>query len=150
MEQSRKRDQGRTSTEYAQTKKTHKEPCGRGVVAVATSSKGQQQQQQQLQRRRVEGALRKKQTSHLLGKKGNKTRGMSVQSVNSGGGGRHSNSKSRQRQFQESQKEMDAMLKSSHFKIDSSESCKRPGKQVIEERKKGLETQSEEKKEHRL
>ena len=146
MEQSRKRDQGSTSTEYAQAKKTHKEPYGRGVVAIATSSKGQQQ----LQRRRVEG---KQKTSHSLKDKGNKTRGTPVQSVNSGGGGRQSNGKSRQRQFQESRKEKDVMLQSSHFKIDSSEARKRSREQVVEERKKGLETrrvQSEEKKEHRL
>lgn len=146
MEQSRKRDQGRTSTEYSQTEKTHKEPCGGGVVAIATSSKGQQQ----LQRRGVEG---KQKTSHSLREKGDKTRGTPMQSVNSGGGGRHSNGKSRQRQFQESRKEKDATLQSSHFKIDSSEARKRSGEQVVEECKKGLETrrvQSEEKKEHRL
>ena len=138
MERSRKKEQRTTSTEHSQSERTHKEPSGKDLVAMATTSS----KRQQLERT-------KKQTQR---KKRRVTRGTRVESMSGVGTGAEDSVKvsSRERHFQGNKRGKDtsmATLESAHVKMDSSK------KQAVNKHKKGLEkrrVQRENKQEGRL
>ena len=141
MERSRKKEQRTTSTEHSQSERTHKEPSGKDLVAMATTSS----KRQQLERRKTI----KKQTQ-----KRRVARGTRVESMSPGGVGTGAEDSvkvnSRERHFQGNKRGKDismAMLQSAHIKMDSSK------KQAVNKHKKGLEkrrVQREEKEDSRL
>ena len=140
MEQSRKKDQRTTSTEYSQSERTHNQPSGKDTVAIATT----RSTRQQVERRKTIA----KQT---LRKKRKVARGACVESTSPGGVGTGVEDSvkvnSRQRHFKREKDTSVATLQSSHVKMDSRT------EQVVNKHKKGLEKrriQSEEKEEGRL
>ena len=143
MERSRKKEQRTTSTEHSQSERTHKEPSGKDLVAMATTSL----KRQQLERRKTI----KKQTQR---KKRRVARGTHVESMSPGGVGTGAEDSvkfnSRERHFQGNKRGKDismATLQSAHIKMDSSK------KQAVNKHKKGLEkrrVECEEKEDSRL
>ena len=143
MERSRKKEQRTTSTEHSQSERTHKEPSGKDLVAMATTSS----KRQQLERRKTI----KKQTQR---KKRRVARGTRVESMSPGGVGTGAEDSvkvnSRERHFQGNKRGKDismAMLQSAHIKMDSSK------KQAVNKHKKSLEkrrVQHENKEDGRL